>query len=108
MASEFHWGGNIIGWHVEPLDDDARRMVQERAETLKARGEKVEGADTPLASSPFPASVMKASAGMTAPGVIAQTMSALPVSEQGNIPAPDANAPNAAPAPRRRAPKAEG
>lgn len=95
----FHWDGSLIGWHVEPLDDDARRMVEERAEALKKRGEKGPGGvdERPLPTSPFPKGVMKMSAGMTAPQIVGATMSM--VADQ---PAPDANAPNMSAPPRRR------
>lgn len=95
QASEFHWDGNIIGWHVEPLDDDARRMVEERAKVLAARGIKVAEEDKPLPTQPFPKGVMRPSAGMTAPQLVGQTMGA-------DTPAPDANAPNMSAPPRRR------
>lgn len=100
----FHWSGNIIGWHVEPLDDDARRMVEERAEVLKARGEKGPGGvdEKPLPTSPFPKSVMKTHAGMTAPQIVRATMN-IPAAS-ADAPSPDANAQAASTTapPRRR------
>lgn len=95
----FHWDGNIIGWHVEPLDDDAKRMVAERAEVLKARGEKGPGGvdEKPLPTSPFPQGVMKAHAGMTAPALVGGSLN-IPV----HTPAPDGDAPQMSAAPRRR------
>jgi len=93
-GQEFDWGGNIIGWHVEPLDDDAKAMVAERAK--RAGGDVAE--DKPIATQPFPKSVMQASAGMTAPGIVGGTMNAII-----NEPAPNADAPNMSAPPRRRA-----
>lgn len=90
---EFHWSGNIIGWHVEPLDDDAKKMVAERAKVL---GGKVEE-DKPLATQPFPKGVMQASAGMTAPGIVGGTLNAVI-----NEASADASAPQMSQAPRRR------
>lgn len=92
--SEFEWSGNIIGWSVEPLDDDARRMVAERA---KAAGDKGVAEDKPLPTQPFPKSVMKTSAGMTAPGIVGGSLNAVI-----NEAAPDASAPQMSAAPRRR------
>lgn len=98
-GQEFEWPADksIIGWHVEPLDDEARRMVAERA---KLAGDKGAEEDKPLPTQPFPKSVMRASAGMTAPGIVGGTLNAVV-----NEPAPDLDAPNmsASPAPRRRA-----
>lgn len=98
-GEDFHWEGSIIGWHVEPLDDDAKRMVEERAKVLKQRGEKGPGGEDekPLPTQPFPQSVMRASAGMTAPGIVGGTLSA-----SLDTPAPDANAPQMSAPPRRR------
>lgn len=98
----FHWSGNIIGWHVEPLDDDAIRMVEERAAVLKARGEKGPGGvdDKPLPTTPFPKSVMKASAGMLAPQIVNSTLN-IP-GAVADIPSPDASAPEMSAPPRRR------
>lgn len=102
-GQEFDWDGNIIGWHVEPLDDEARRMVEERAEILATRGDGA-GADSErLPSAPFPKAIMNqmASSGMQAPKTVNQTMAALPKHEQGMIPAPAQDTPTH-PAPRRR------
>ncbi len=96
-GQEFDWNGNIIGWHVEPLDDDARAMVEERA---KRTGDKGAAEDKPLPTQPFPKSVMQASAGMTAPQIVGGTLNAII-----NDPSPDASAPNMSAAPRRRAAK---
>lgn len=90
---KFNWDGNIIGWHVEPLDDDAKRMVAERAKVLGGAAEE----DKPLPTQPFPKDVMRSSAGMTAPGIVGGTLNAVL-----NEPAPDAAAPNMSAPPRRR------
>lgn len=92
-GQEFHWDGNIIGWHVAPLDDDAKRMVAERAKVLGGAAEE----DKPLPTQPFPKGVMQSSAGMTAPGIVGGTLNAV-ISEA----APDASAPQMSAAPRRR------
>lgn len=94
-GQEFRWDGNIIGWHVEPLDDDARRMVAERAKKTGEKG--VAEEDKPLPTQIFPKGVMQASAGMTAPGIVGGTMNAVI-----NEAAPDASAPNMSAPPRRR------
>lgn len=96
-GEEFAWEGSIVGWHVEPLDDDAVRMVEERAKALKARGEKGPGAEgeRPLPTQVFPAGVMKASAGMTAAHLATNT----PID---TTPAANASAPQMGAAPRRR------
>lgn len=93
-GQDFRWSGNIIGWHVEPLDDEARAMVEERAKKL---GGKVEE-DKPLPTSIFPKGVMQASAGMTAPGIVGGTLNAVI-----NEAAPDQAAPQMSAPPRRRA-----
>lgn len=98
-GQDFHWtdeDGSIIGWHVEALDDDARRMLEERAKVLAERGVKQPVEDRPLPTQPFPQGVMKASAGMSAPQVVAGTMGI------DRTPAPDADAPQMAAPPRRR------
>lgn len=95
-GEDFHWDGSIIGWHVEALDDDARRMIEERAKVLKERGVKLVEEDKPLATQPFPKDVMRTTAGMTAPQVVAQSMGII------DTPAPDASAPNMSAPPRRR------
>lgn len=89
----FEWSGNIIGWHVEALDDDARRMVAERAEKLAKLGGAAE--DKPLPTQPFPKGVMKVTAGMSAPAIVAGTLGA-------DTPAPDESAPKMDAPPRRR------
>lgn len=94
-ASQFHWDGNIIGWSVEPLDDDAKRMVEERAKVLKDRGIKDVEEEKPLPTQPFPKGVMKATAGMTAPGVMSGAFGV-------DTPAPDTSAPNMSASPPRR------
>ncbi len=91
--SEFDWDGSIIGWHVEPLDDDARAMVADRAKTLKAQGAEV-AEDRPLPTQIFPSGVMKAASGMTAPAIVADTMN--------DIATPDSSAPQMSAPPRRR------
>lgn len=98
----FHWSGSIIGWHVEALDDDARRMVEERAAVLKARGEKGPGGvdDKPLPTSPFPKSVMGGNAGMRAAQIVNGTLN-IPAAS-ADSPSPDANAPAMSAPPRRR------
>lgn len=97
-GEDFYWDGSIIGWHVEALDDDARQMIEGRAKALKERGVKVAEEDQPLPSQPFPKGVMKTTAGMTAPALVGQTMSAI----ETDTPAADANAPQMAAPPRRR------
>jgi hypothetical protein len=97
-GEDFHWSGSIIGWHVEALDDDAKKMVAERAKVLKERGVKVEDEDRALPTQPFPKDVMRPSAGMTAPTLVGQTMSAI----ETDSPAADASAPQMAAPPRRR------
>jgi hypothetical protein len=98
----FHWNGSIIGWYVEPLDDDAKAMVEKRAELLKARGEKGPGGvdDKPLPTSPFPAGVMRPHAGMQAPMIVGGTLN-IP-GAQADQPSPDAAAPAMSAPPRRR------
>jgi hypothetical protein len=95
-GQEFEWAGNIIGWTVEPLDDEARRMVEERAEALKSRGVSEVKEDKPQPTQPFPKNVMKASAGMTAPQIVGGTLGI------DRTPAPDASAPQMSAPPRRR------
>lgn len=75
-GQDFYWfdeDGSLIGWHVEALDDDARRMLEERAKVLAERGVEAKE-DKPLPTQPFPKGVMKASAGMTAPQIVAGTL----------------------------------
>lgn len=75
-GQDFYWNGNIIGWHVEPLDDEARRMVQERAEALRAKGIDKIAEEGDLPKSPFPQSIMKLGrgSGMATPAALANTM----------------------------------
>lgn len=98
----FNWSGTIIGWHVEPLDDDARRMVEERAAVLKARGEKGPGGvdDKPEPTSPLPKSVMRPNSGMTAPQIVGGSLN-IPAAV-ADSPSPDASAPAMSTPPRRR------
>lgn len=98
-GQEFDWSGSIIGWNVEPLDDEARAMVEERAKRLGGGAEE----DKPLPSQPFPKGVMKTSAGMSAPQIVGGTLNAT-----ADTPAADASAPQMTQAPRRRASRAAG
>lgn len=96
-GQDFHWGGSIIGWTVEALDDEARRMVEERAKVLKAKGIALVEEDKPLPTSVFPKGTMSVSAGMTAPQIVGQTL------RVADSPGVDAAAPNMSAPPRRRA-----
>lgn len=93
-GDEFDWEGSIIGWCVEPLDEAARRMVEERAKRLGGAAEE----DKPLPTQPFPKSVMGSAAGMTAPKIVGGTLGAA----ETDTPAPDASAPQMSSPPRRR------